>query len=76
MVKRLNGFGWFLEDKSKPKAVSHAGGWVGFVTYLYNEIETKSGYIILTNNSTDNAFDFKNVIDSIRADVPYVLPKN
>ncbi len=21
-------------------------------------------------------FDFKNVIDSIRADVPYVLPKN
>ena len=75
--KKTNyGFGWFLEDKSKPKAVSHAGGWVGFVTYLYNEIETKSGYVILTNNSTDNAFDFKNVIDSIRADVPYVLPKN
>ena len=75
--KKTNyGFGWFLEDKSKPKAVSHAGGWVGFVTYLYNEIETKSGYIILTNNSTDNAFDFKNVIDSIRAEVPYVLPKN
>ena len=75
--KKTNyGFGWILEDKSKPKAVSHAGGWVGFVTYLYNEIETKSGYIILTNNSTDNTFDIKNAIDSIRADVPYVLPKN
>ena len=75
--KKTNyGFGWILEDKSKPKAVSHAGGWVGFVTYLYNEIETKSGYIILTNNSTDNTFDIKNAIDSIRAGVPYVLPKN
>ena len=75
--KKTNyGFGWILEDKSKPKAISHAGGWVGFVTYLYNEIETKSGYIILTNNSTDNTFDIKNAIDSIRADVPYVLPKN
>ncbi len=73
--KTKYGFGWFLEDKSKPKAVSHAGGWVGFVTYLYNEIETKSGYIILTNNSTDTAFDIKNAIDSIRADVPYALPK-
>ena len=74
--KKTNyGFGWILEDKSKPKAISHAGGWVGFVTYLYNEIETKSGYIILTNNSTDNTFDIKNAIDSIRADVPYVLPK-
>ena len=73
--KTSYGFGWSIEDKSKPKAVSHSGGWVGFATYLYNEIETKSGYIILTNNSTDTASDIKNAIDSIRADVPYVLPK-
>ena len=73
--KTTYGFGWFIEDKTKPKTVSHAGGWVGFGTYLFNEIENKSGYIVLTNNSTHVLFDIKNAIDSIRADVPYVLPK-
>jgi len=75
--KIIYGFGWFrfLEDKTKPKNVFHSGGWVGFATYLFNEIETKSGYIILTNNSTGSVFDIKNAIDSIRANVPYVLSK-
>ena len=70
--KIIYGFGWFrfLEDKTKPKTVFHSGGWVGFATYLFNEIETKSGYIVLTNNSTRVIFDIKNAIDSIRADVP------
>ena len=71
------GFGWFLflEDKTKRKTVFHSGGWVGFSTYLFNEIETKSGYIVLTNNSTRVVADIKKAIDSIRADVPYVLSK-
>ena len=71
------GFGWFLflEVKTKPKTVFHSGGWVGFSTYLFNEIETKSGYIVLTNNSTRVVADIKKAIDSIRADVPYVLSK-
>ena len=75
--KIIYGFGWFrfLEDKTKPKNVFHSGGWVGFATYLFNEIETKSGYIILTNNSTGSVFDIKNAIDSIRANIPYVLSK-
>ena len=70
--KIIYGFGWFrfLEDKTKPKTVFHCGGWVGFATYLFNEIETKSGYIVLTNNSTRVIFDIKNAIDSIRVDVP------
>ena len=75
--KKTNyGFGWSIGDKTKPKAVSHSGGWVGFITFLFNEIETKSGYVILTNNSRRDLSDIKNAIDSIRADVPYVLPKN
>ena len=75
--KKTNyGFGWSLGDKNKPKAVSHSGGWVGFTTFLFNEIETKSGYIILTNNSSDNLSDIKKAIISIREDTPYVLPKN
>ena len=73
--KTRYGFGWILEDKSKPKTVFHPGGWVGFSTYLFNEIETKSGYIVLTNNSTRVVSDIIDAIDSIRADVPYVLPK-
>ena len=73
--KTRYGFGWILEDKSKPKTVFHSGGWVGFSTYLFNEIETKSGYIVLTNNSTRVVSDIIDAIDSIRADVPYVLPK-
>ena len=75
--KIIYGFGWFrfLEDKTKPKTVFHSGGWVGFSTYLFNEIETKSGYIVLTNNSTRVVADIKKAIDSIRADVPYVLSK-
>lgn len=68
--KTRYGFGWSLEDKTKPKTVFHSGGWVGFSTYLFNEIETKSGYIVLTNNSTRVVSDIKNAIDSIRADVP------
>lgn len=73
--KTRYGFGWFLEDETKPKTVFHSGGWVGFSTYLFNEIETKSGYIVLTNNSTRAVSDIIDAIDSIRADVPYVLPK-
>lgn len=46
------GYGWFLGDDTKPKNIFHSGGWVGFATYLFNEIETNSGFIILTNNSS------------------------
>ena len=75
--KKTNyGFGWSLGDKTKPKAVSHSGGWVGFTTFLFNEIETKSGYVILTNNSSGDLSVIKKAIISIRADLPYVLPKN
>ena len=71
------GFGWkFLKDKKKPKTVFHAGGWVGFGTYLFNEIDTKSGYIVLTNSSSwESIIAITDAIDSIRADVLYVLPK-
>lgn len=70
------GFGWFLErDASKPKTVFHSGGWVGFVTFLYNEVETQSGFIMLTNNTTDNFRDIISGISNIRNGIPYKLPK-
>ncbi len=74
--KTRYGFGWFLEeDTTKPQMVSHSGGWVGFVTFLFNEVETKSGFIVLSNNSGENFGDIMRGISSIREGKPYVIPK-
>ena len=66
------GYGWVIGESSKPKSVFHSGGWVGFVTYLYNEIDTKSGYVILTNDSSRVVVDIINSINSIRETGKYV----
>ena len=74
--KTIYGFGWkFPKDKTLPKTVFHAGGWVGFGTYLYNEVETKSGYVVLTNNSSNAFRTITDAIDSIRANASYNSPK-
>ena len=74
--KTRYGFGWkFPKDTTLPKTVFHAGEWVGFGTYLYNEVETKSGYVVLTNNYTPNYKGITDAIDSIRTNAPYVFPK-
>ena len=47
------GFGWFLENgEREDKSVYHGGGWVGFGTYIYRDLSTKSCFIVLTNNSS------------------------
>ena len=69
------GYGWVIGDSSKPKSVFHSGGWVGFATYLYNEIETNSGFIILTNNSSRLILESIKKINDIRAGVALDLPK-
>ena len=66
------GYGWFIGDSSKPKSVFHSGGWVGFATYLYNEIDTKSGYVILTNDSSRVIANIINSINYIRETGKYV----
>ena len=66
------GYGWVIGESSKPKSVFHSGGWVGFVTYLYNEIDTKSGYVILTNDSSRVLVDIINSLNSIRETGKYV----
>ena len=66
------GYGWVIGERTKPKSVFHSGGWVGFVTYLYNEIDTKSGYVILTNDSSRVLVDIINSINSIRETGKYV----
>jgi len=70
------GFGWFLEeDTSKPKSVFHSGGWVGFATFLHNEFDTKSGFIVLTNNTSNHYGTILTGLYNIRAGQPYELPK-
>ncbi|MEH6535843.1 MAG: serine hydrolase domain-containing protein [Psychroserpens sp.] len=70
------GFGWGLASKdNEPRVVRHSGGWVGFVTFLHNEVDAKSGFIILTNDSGEN---FRSIIDGVRnmrAGKPYVMAK-
>lgn len=66
------GYGWFIGDSSKPKSVFHSGGWVGFATYLYNEIDTRSGYVILTNDSSRVIVNIINSINYIRETGKYV----
>ena len=66
------GYGWVIGERTKPKSVFHSGGWVGFVTYLYNEIDTKSGYVILTNDSSRVLVDIINSLNSIRETGKYV----
>ena len=61
------GYGWLIGDDKKPKNVFHSGGWVGFSTYLFNEFETKSGFIILTNDSSRVILETINTINTIRS---------
>lgn len=70
------GFGWkFPEDKTKDKVVYHAGDWAGFGTFLYNDIGTKSGYVVLTNDSWQAFESITDAIDSIRIGSSYNLQK-
>ncbi len=70
------GFGWFIESESnEPLVVSHSGGWVGFATFLYNEIDAKSGFIVLTNYSGENYGAVVKGFQAIEAGEPYSIPK-
>lgn len=70
------GFGWFINTSlSNKKTVEHSGGWVGFRTYFYREIEENNCIIILTNNSTNYMRSILKPIKQILHDKPYTLPQ-
>ncbi|GAA4272801.1 serine hydrolase [Aquimarina gracilis] len=73
--KTRYGFGWGLNSDDGKEEVFHSGGWVGFRTFLFNDLKTKSGLVLLTNNSNDNFFDILNGAKNILTDQPVVLPK-
>lgn len=70
------GFGWFLEyNPGEPRVIEHSGGWVGFVTFLHNEVDAKNGFIILTNNSGENFSSIFNQVKAIKAGEQFQLPR-
>ncbi|MBN4070563.1 serine hydrolase [Olleya sp. AH-315-F22] len=71
------GFGWGIRSKNnEPKVVAHSGGWVGFTTFLYNEVDANNGFVLLLNNSGDNFGDVLRGVSNIMKDEPYHMPKH
>jgi len=58
------GFGWSIEQQpSGQKVVSHGGGWVGFRTHIYREIDANNCIILLTNHSSPH---FDKILDGLK----------
>lgn len=52
-AKTEYGFGWFIASSpTGKKVVKHMGGWAGFLTNMYREIEENNCIITLTNNNS------------------------
>ncbi|MDH5518027.1 MAG: beta-lactamase family protein [Gammaproteobacteria bacterium] len=65
------GFGWFINDD---KSVEHAGGWQGFTSYIYWNIDNDDVIIILDNSSNTlrvNAIGYR--FNSIGINLKYFL---
>lgn len=65
------GFGWFIKQRNK---VEHAGGWQGFTSYVYRDLESNNLIVILDNSSNAlrvNSFGYR--INSIGLNLQYFL---
>lgn len=70
------GFGWGLEKSLiQTKVVAHSGGWVGFRTYFYRDLEADNCFIILTNNTSNYLREINTQIKNILYEKPYAIPK-
>ena len=70
------GFGWFLDyNPGEPKVVNHSGGWVGFGTFLYNAVDAKDGFILLTNDSGEQFGTVMNAMFALKDGNTFEIPK-
>lgn len=68
----LYGLGWFLEEYSGRKIVSHTGGVNGFVTSVALVPEEGLGIVVLTNTDANNFFEaLRNEIMDAYLSLPY-----
>ncbi len=67
------GFGWGLDQDTPAEKMSHSGGWVGFRTIIYREVNQDTVIIILTNNTGGVSFSalYNRFANSIK---DYVTP--
>lgn len=74
--ERGYGFGVSLRKSlTGSTVIEHSGGWVGFGTHIYRDIENDHCFIFLTNHSTDYFGALYDGIENILYDKPYELPK-
>ena len=70
------GFGWGIKTSPTGKKVlEHSGGWVGFRTYFYREIEENNCIILLTNHSSQYIWAIIDQVKNILHDQAYRIPK-
>ena len=68
----LYGLGWFMDEYSGRKIVSHTGGVNGFVTSVTLVPEEKLGIIVLTNTDANRFYEsLKNEILDAYLSLPY-----
>ena len=69
------GFGWAIGQSPTGKRVlEHSGGWVGFITKIYREVEDDTCIILLTNNSTQY-YQIDKLLVKVMHNQPYELPE-
>ncbi len=59
------GFGWRLGDHMGRRRVAHAGGWVGFSTFLARYVDDRFSVIVLTNLEDRDAEGLANAVAGI-----------
>lgn len=56
------GFGWRLDDHLGRRRVAHAGGWVGFSTFIARYVDDRFSVIVLSNLAETEAEDLADAI--------------
>ena len=69
------GFGWGIGvSPVGNKIVAHSGSWVGYVTYIYRDMENDNCIILLTNNSGSWGYVLE-PLKKMLYEEPFKIPK-
>lgn len=76
-MKTNYGFGWVViaGREGNTRIVTHDGGWVGFATHIFRDLDNRRTTIILTNNSDQGFGIVKNAIRKIAKGQQVEIPR-
>ena len=57
------GFGWSLSENGN--IISHGGGWLGAVTYIYRKLDTNSMFVLLESSTSRYSYEIRKEIQRI-----------